>query len=250
MGARNSGMGMGGVGGATVVTGDTAIGALPFAVRGDGGGHAVFINTDARDDYYDNNPGELLATKLAKGLEAVCISPNAPDPAGMTTAYVRNSTNTDWTPIAANFIGPKGDKGEATATNTIEMLGHDEQVGGTMFAKRLNFRGDGVTLGGETEVKYININALKVRGDDDTDFSPILSLIFRGPGLKIGGAGFTRAIDIDPLRTVGENKIPEKTTPLAGNDRLLVADSEDGHIKKSVKYSKLLEQIAQAVGGT
>ena len=89
----------------------SGLGAIPFAIRSTDSQPAIFTSTAARDTYYTTNPGDLAGTPLGAGREAVGIGPTDGDPVGVTAAFIRNSANDAWIPIATNFVGATGQTG-------------------------------------------------------------------------------------------------------------------------------------------
>lgn len=91
------------------VTGGDGLGAIPFAIRSTDSLPAVFTSIALRDTYYTTNPGDIAnTTDLGRGREAVGIGPTDGSTVGVTAAFIRNSANDAWIPIATNFIGPTG----------------------------------------------------------------------------------------------------------------------------------------------
>lgn len=237
MGSRSAGIGFGGTSGG-------GIGALPFATRGDTTTLAIFSSSANRDQYYTGNPQDLIGTALGAGLEAVGVSTTAPSADGLTAAYVRNSSNTDWIPVASNYIGPQGPQGPQGA-NTVNVYRNGAQVGDSLQAESLDFAGAGVTVAGTGTAKVVTIARLAVR-DDVTTVGAAATLVFSGYGVRVTGTGSTKVIEIDPLSVSGDNALPEKTS-LSDADFLLIADSADGFAKKRISVATL---VAHLTGGT
>lgn len=94
------------------VAGGDGLGAIPFAIRSTDSLPAVFTSIALRDAYYTTNPGDITnTTDLGRGREAVGIGPTDGSTVGVTAAFIRNSANDAWIPIATNFIGPQGPAG-------------------------------------------------------------------------------------------------------------------------------------------
>ena len=214
MGSKNAGVGFS-------LSGGGGVGALPFAIRADGGQYAIFSDTADRDNYYTGHPEELLNTPLGRGLEAVGISSTAPTPDGLTSAYMRNSTNTGWVPIATNFIGPQGDKGDKgdQGDNVIQVMQADENVGGPTGT--LNFKGTGVSVTEAGDQRVITVNQLDVR-DANSTVGAAAILAFEGPGVTVTGSGGTKVVLAAPPLGVGPRFALALTSGDANNIEITV----------------------------
>lgn len=182
----------------------TGLGAIPFAIRSTDSMPAIFTSIANRDTYYSTNPGDLQNTALGRGREAVGIGPNDGDPVGVTAAFIRNSANDDWIPIATNFVGPEGPAGPAGGNTVIvQRLGADVGVAATT----LNFLGGGVAVADAGATKNITVETLTVRNQGVVLPARALILDFVGTGVTASGTGTTKVITIPGGVTVQDEGV-------------------------------------------